>query len=470
METYSTQVIELLSLGRLQDDRFQIKIAVTFQDQRTSHALEIDEFTYLHLDALQPLNGGRVRLSPYPKWDPYRNTYYGALIRMNGVSRETLYFACSEAFKTQLQRVRERESLSAPPHDEVATGRPAAIASEGAGPHPAEQASIPSGPHHARRTPAPHRSRRVRRTSAPTGWKTIRYLVAGGLLVYLCIWYAGYRLTDDADILSGHAGTAKAATTVAAGTADLPIGDLSTAADQEGAVVQVAKYEKDTAAQAEAEPVQTAPAQNAASSSSAAVHGNYEVFEIDGDQSFYGLPKAYVALTFDDGPSAYTKKIVDILIEQKVAATFLFIGQNVSRHSDAVTYASEQGMSIGNHSWDHSVMTKADREEQRKNLAKTSEILESLTHTPVTLFRPPYGAIDDVLIASAKEERLKVLLWNRDPEDWHAKKPEDILKYFHEVKAPGGVYVLHEDKKTVEALPDIIAYLKKNKLKFATFK
>lgn len=65
---------------------------------------------------------------------------------------------------------------------------------------------------------------------------------------------------------------------------------------------------------------------------------------------------------------------------------------------------------------------------------------------------------------------MKTLLWNRDPEDWNAKKPEGILRYFHEVEAAGAVYVHHEDKYTAGELPEIIEYLKDTNLKFAIFK
>lgn len=131
----------------------------------------------------------------------------------------------------------------------------------------------------------------------------------------------------------------------------------------------------------------------------------------------FGLPEQYVALTFDDGPSALTEQIVDILKEQNVAATFLFVGQNVARNQDAVTYTLENGMAIGNHSWDHSVLTKADAQKQHENLMKTNDVLESLTDHAITLFRPPYGEVNDKLVSEAKKLNMKTLMWNRDPED-----------------------------------------------------
>lgn len=413
METYSTQVMELLSLEKVPEGSFQIKVGVTHHDRQASYVIDIDEFTYLHLDALQPLNGDRVRISPYPKWDPYRNTYYGVMVRTSGVSRETLYFACSEEFAGQLRVIGKMEYPSVPSDKDV---------QQDSEENDSEDAVQP----------------RTRRFNAGAVWIAVWLLIVGGMIAFFPFRFDELYLAGRAESLNGPIRTAKAA-----------MNDFKAEAE---AVV----------------PVHSRPLQG--STHSAVNPKDFEVVEIDGEKSFFGLPKDYVALTFDDGPSPFTKKIVDILTERHVAATFLFVGKNAARHSDAVTYANKHGMSIGNHSWDHSVLTKASVADQAKNLAKASGVLQSLTHAPVTLFRPPYGAINDDLVAGAKSQHMKILMWNRDPEDWHAKTAEDIVRYFRNKETSGGVYVLHENKKTVEALPEILEYLKKKKLKFATFK
>lgn len=433
METYNTQVMELLSLGELPNGCYHMNLGISHLDKQASFVIEIDEFTYIQLNALQPLNGGRVRLSPYPKWDPYRNTYYSALVRTTGTFRETLYFSCSEKFKAQMQEIQLRKVISVP-NDDDGQKREAGI--EGS-----EQ-------------------RHARRVSNPGMLRRGLLLVTGALFAYLCIWFNSDWITNDTNTTKRHFGTMMATTSTDSQKKDLAHSNEPTikVEDQEATVVKLANYDKKD----------TAPLIGDLPHNSAVIQKNYEVMEISEDRSFFALPEEYVALSFDDGPSVYTKKIVDILMEHKVAATFLFVGKNVERNSDAVIYASEHGMSIGNHSWDHSVLTKADAEEQVKNLAKTSSLIESITHNPVTLFRPPYGAVNGDLISSAKEQQLKVLLWNRDPEDWRAKKPEDIIEYFEKVKSSGGVFVLHEHKNTVEALPAIIELLKKTNLKFVT--
>ncbi|CAI6059649.1 polysaccharide deacetylase family protein [Cohnella sp. JJ-181] len=433
METYSIQVMELLSLGRTEDGGHRIEVAVIREDKPLTYAIDIDEHTYTELEALRPLSGGRARLSPYPKWDPYRNTYYSALIRTTSVSRDTLYFACSEAYLEQIKRIRQAASSLLP------------------------LGGVERGGHTA---PSAARSRDplLRRFAAygPRASALLLLLLCGAVAV---LYVSAGGRGDAALSEPARAEEAKAI------SSETPIAQVAAVAGP-GTAKEIATH---AVASAAVEPAaQAAPAQ--ASLQHDARQTGYVVVDIDEEKKFFGLPSNEVALTFDDGPSPLTKKIVDILAEQKIAATFLFVGQNAKRHPEGVVYAHEHGMAIGNHSWDHSVLTKASAKDQSKNLSMTSSLLESLTDDPVTLFRPPYGAVDEALVSAARKQRMKTLLWNRDPEDWNAKKAEDIIRYFREVEASGGVYVMHEDQHTVEALPAIIKYLKEKDLKFVIFK
>jgi peptidoglycan/xylan/chitin deacetylase (PgdA/CDA1 family) len=332
-------------------------------------------------------------------------------------------------------------------------------------------------------------SRERRRFSERAVLMAVRLLIISSFFLLLSFGFEENMLMDLSDHASRSIGSVKAATTHEATSnkaaiIQVAVNKAATDEAQREASLQPIAFastgeglagddEKSPQAELADEPAEGLPDQTNPVLDplpSADIEKDYEVFEIEGDKSFYKLPKEYVALTFDDGPSAFTEKIVDILAEQDVAATFLFVGRNVARRPEAVIYASRHGMSIGNHSWDHRELTKLSPADQAENIAKASSVLESLTHVPVTLFRPPYGSINDSLYSKAKEQHMRILMWNRDPEDWNAKKPDEIVKYFHECDASGGVFVLHEDMMTLEALPDIIKYLKGKNLKFATFK
>lgn len=455
METYYTRVMELLSLGTTPDGVHQMEVALTHEGGQDTYVIDLDEFTFLELAALQPLNGGRARLSPYPKWDPYRSTYYSVIIRTTGVSRETLYFSCSEAYMDQIKQMGTQSPLSAPGGDEQREGVVRKAAAE-------KLKSI----FKARLRPSLLHSVYAK---AP---RLVNLLLIGFILLLLqAVPY--HSKANPAAHLAGNADGAQEETTVS-GSNEGVVPTFASMSGLSGGTGSLSAVLGNQKSPPEAlQPPQAGAAiqgQPAAQVQQPVTQKNYEVIDIDGDEKFFGLPKQYVALTFDDGPSRYTKKIVDILTKHKLAATFLFIGENAKRNPDAVAYASQQGMSIGNHSWDHPDMVKLSPEDQSKNLSRTASLLESLTHTPVTLFRPPYGSINDQLFAAARNLHMKTLMWNRDPEDWNHKKPGDIVKYFHGVNAAGGVYVLHEDKSTLDALPDILDYLQSKNLTFAIFK
>ncbi|WP_217593772.1 polysaccharide deacetylase family protein [Cohnella sp. GbtcB17] len=445
MKTYSIQVMELLSLGRTEDGRNRIEIAMSCEDRQHTYAIDIDELTYLELEALRPLDGGRARLSPYPKWDPYRQAYYSALVRMTNALQDTLYFTCSEAYLAQIRRIRQ--------------GDPSLLAPDGGGGKIGQE------------RPARSRGLLPRKLAAyGPRLSALLLLLLCGAAVVLYVSTGGR-----ADALPG--GEALGAETKPAGVAETsaavePVEPVAAQDNvKEAAVHADVRADANEAADAEVAAIpakQAAPAQ--ASLQQDAKATGFVVVDVDAKKKFFGLPKDEVALTFDDGPSPLTKKIVDILTAHKIAATFLFVGKNAERHPEGVVYAHEHGMSVGNHSWDHSVLTKASAKDRSKNLSMTSSLLESLTGEKVTLFRPPYGAVDDALVSAAAKERMKTILWNRDPEDWNAKNADDIIRYFREVEAAGGVYVMHEDQHTVEALPAIIKYLKAKDLKFVIFK
>lgn len=428
MKTYSTQVMELLSLGKTPDGIYQIKVVITQEERQATYVIDIDEFTFLELEVLQPLNGDRIRLSPYSKWNPYQNMFYSTIIITTGNSSNKLYFACSEAFINQIKRIRSLPPVS--------------ILMDKSGQEGGEENFTQ------------HRARLMRPFFTRLPRVSILYLFIFSILAVLTI------ISESKDDLvrniSEPIGVVNAEVTVDSETQIITafFSDMNKVGDLNSAVGGNQTIVSQVVDQPEVKQIET----------------DFEVIEIDEANKFFGLPKQYVALTFDDGPSVLTEQIVDILTEQKVAATFLFVGQNVERNPDAVIYASEQGMSIGNHSWDHGVLTKATSLDQNENLSKTNSVLESLTDTAVTLFRPPYGAVNDELVSEAKKLNMKTLLWNRDPEDWNAEKPEDIIQYFLQVEAAGGIYVLHEDKNTVAALPEIIKYLKEKNLTFVTFK
>jgi peptidoglycan/xylan/chitin deacetylase (PgdA/CDA1 family) len=426
-------MIELLSLEHEQSG-YQIEVGLTRDIGYARRMLNIDEFTYEQLNALAPYFGERMRLSLYPKWDPFRNSYYSTLIIMNQTFSETMYFACSEYYVSQLLQLKELDD-----------------------PHVHEEIAVEPTP------PSIPPARRLRKKSKKRiGRLALQSIVlASCLVIVLSLRIGGQDMgMDRAEGLEGPSlgAGAEGIETMVSLPFIPPIGKIATVPSQQD--------ESDPTP----EPSKPTPEPSAPSAPPQEQTKRYEEIKLTGNKYTYSLPKGYVALSFDDGPSKYTKEIVDILVEHEVAATFLFVGNKVSRNVEAVQYASEHQMSIGSHSWDHSKMTDNGVNENQNNLAKANQALEQITQSPITIFRPPYGAINDKLAAKVTEQQMKVLLWNRDSEDWKRKTPEDVLQFVHRTDPSGAVYLFHEKKITVEALPAIIQYLQGKNMKFVIFK
>ena len=104
----------------------------------------------------------------------------------------------------------------------------------------------------------------------------------------------------------------------------------------------------------------------------------------------------YIAMTFDDGPSAMlTPKLLDILAAHHIKATFFVLGEMVAEHPEILARAAQEGHEIASHSWSHPNLAKMSQEGVRSQLQRTDDEIKSATGKRPTLFRPPYGSITE---------------------------------------------------------------------------
>jgi peptidoglycan/xylan/chitin deacetylase (PgdA/CDA1 family) len=173
----------------------------------------------------------------------------------------------------------------------------------------------------------------------------------------------------------------------------------------------------------------------------------------------YGVPKGSVALTFDDGPSRYSIGIMDVLKEYGVGGTFFFTGLNAKRYPDYVKHIQSNGYSIGSHSINHTNMPTLSYDKQKFEIVDSIKLLEEITDSKVTLFRPPYGALNERIKNLVYEHQYKIVLWNNDTEDWKSRDADKIFDSIQNSKVSGAIILLHESQAVIDALPRIIEYL-----------
>jgi peptidoglycan/xylan/chitin deacetylase (PgdA/CDA1 family) len=181
-----------------------------------------------------------------------------------------------------------------------------------------------------------------------------------------------------------------------------------------------------------------------------------------------------VALTFDDGPDpVQTPRILALLDQYQVKATFCLVGQNVQRHPEIVRQIVAAGHTLCNHTWNHSLTIGKDSAAQiRADLAKTNAAIEAaVPGTPVPFFRAPCGNFTDRLVKVAASTGMSSLYWAVDPRDWdHTTDGSDdahvdrIVAVLHANVQPGSIILSHDFNQpdTIEAYEKLLPWLTSN--------
>lgn len=168
-----------------------------------------------------------------------------------------------------------------------------------------------------------------------------------------------------------------------------------------------------------------------------------------------------IALTFDDGPSIHTPRLLDALRRHGIKATFFLVGERVEPYREIVQRISNEGHTIGNHSFSHRNLTLMTEKEIRESLWKTNDVIERTTLRRVTIMRPPGGNCNRKVVAAAKEEAMSLIFWNKDPMDWKYRDKEVVKNFLLGEVKKGDIVLLHDLYETtvdgvIEALPIMI--------------
>lgn len=190
----------------------------------------------------------------------------------------------------------------------------------------------------------------------------------------------------------------------------------------------------------------------------------------------YDLPAKSIVLTFDDGPHPrYTDEILAILKKYNAKAFFFDVGKNLgavnpqndvklSSNSNVSKRVLEAGHLLANHSYSHPDLTKLSPADRSKEIVNTSLLLEKVTGTKATLFRPPYGAKNAAVLKEVEALGMKSILWTLDSMDWADPIAESVAQRVlaQVAAAKKGILLMHDiHKQSVAALPRILEELSK---------
>lgn len=170
--------------------------------------------------------------------------------------------------------------------------------------------------------------------------------------------------------------------------------------------------------------------------------------------------KPMVALTFDDGPSKKTERILDVLEQYGAHATFFVVGIQLEKFPEIVKRASDLGCEIGNHTYNHKNLTKISPDEMREQINGVNRLVLEATGKEPALVRPPYGA-------GIKDETVKanvaypLIMWTIDTLDWSTRDTQSTLEAIRKDVKDGSIVLMHDlydpTAATVETIvPELI--------------
>jgi len=172
-----------------------------------------------------------------------------------------------------------------------------------------------------------------------------------------------------------------------------------------------------------------------------------------------GPNKKYISLTFDDGPNPKTTpKLLDILKEKNVKATFFMLGQNVESNTELVKRVKTEGHEVSSHSYSHPQLTTCSPETVREEVQKTDKAIYKATGALPLDFRPPYGSVN---LPVAEIIKKPIIQWSVDSEDWKSKNTGAIIQRVTSTAYNDSIVLMHDiHPETVAAVPKVIDRLR----------
>ncbi len=180
------------------------------------------------------------------------------------------------------------------------------------------------------------------------------------------------------------------------------------------------------------------------------------------------VPRVALAINVAWGEE-YLGQILKTLKTEKVKATFFFVGSWVKAFPELVKNIADDGHEIANHGLYHGHPEQMSQDELKKLILDNSALLTSIIRKkPASLFAPPYGELNSLIVNVAGSLNYRTIMWSVDTIDWKNPTPEVLLNRVLAKIEPGGIILLHPTMASKEALPSLIRSLRKKGLEPGT--
>lgn len=176
-----------------------------------------------------------------------------------------------------------------------------------------------------------------------------------------------------------------------------------------------------------------------------------------------------VALTFDDGPTEFTPKFLDVLKENNIKATFFCIGKQIEKYPETFLRIIAEGHTVGNHTFSHSNNTGfLSTSKMIEEIEKCDEVIHQIGNIKTNLYRPPFGVTNPNIAKAIKKTNKKSIGWNVRSLDTVIVEENKILKRVTKNLKKGSVILLHDtSEKTYNVLVELLLFLER--MKYSTF-
>jgi peptidoglycan/xylan/chitin deacetylase (PgdA/CDA1 family) len=183
------------------------------------------------------------------------------------------------------------------------------------------------------------------------------------------------------------------------------------------------------------------------------------------------LPRRpWIALTFDDGPHpVMTEKLLSVLKQEGVPATFFVVGKMVVRYPSIVREIARDGNEVANHTFSHHSIAHLDKKDLLNELGQTRSLIRKLTGRDCVLYRPPGGGYSKRSLKVASSAGYHMVLWSVLAKDVSGASAGAMHDRILHSASDGAIVLMHSGMpNTVEMLPGVIADLRREGYHFVT--
>lgn len=172
------------------------------------------------------------------------------------------------------------------------------------------------------------------------------------------------------------------------------------------------------------------------------------------------MARPQIALTFDDGPSNVTERVLDVLEKAGAKATFFVLGERVALHAPQLRRMVANELQIGNHTWSHNCISGIGEDELRGTLARTDDAIRQACGVTSEAMRPPGGVCSDAALSVLTEMGLPAVFWNVDPRDWETQDAQKTIDHVLDKAADGRIVIMHDIyESTADAVETLVPEL-----------